>query len=807
MNYRMRHQGEDLGVFSLDELRQRRESGELTGSEYIQAEGKNDWQPLDLVLQQGYRVVPPPLPPSVSRGGPKPGFIGLMITGGVIVFICLVSFFGYMIVNFQRGYQAAIRSGRGQRGWDQSSTQGVTVASQPVIWTTNTLTERDTQRRAREFRIRQWLDGYKKWGRHNPASDAEATLFLRVWIDRNYGGPEATNKMSLAAESERLANDPNCTDPLVLTVAADESLNVYDMIHRFERALAIYPKTDYRAYSRLYATVRLMGWLDNGSDRAGALDTSALELLPKCFADGSFTPADQQDIAEIFVYGWGDNFFEHNGAAVCQIVHQQGPAYHWLALVLDGENDINEAWKARGDGYADSVTQEGWEGFNANLAKARKALTDAWKLKPDYPLAPCRMMTVALGESSSSIREMRVWFDRTLADQIDYDGAWSEMRWGLRPRWYGSHAAMLALGRTAIKTGRFDTEVPYQFFHCVADVESELDLPPGRHIYGRSDIWPEFQKMYAGYINAPAQSRWGYLNHWRSAYAVAAYFAGKYGVARKQLEALNWQSAPASLRGWSVDLSLMPLEVAARTGPLGAKVSAAESAYAAGNVESAYKQYNDLLFVPDNDAKTKKFIDYRLAQLTVEDQLYHGKWVDLMPANDHDLDWVFSFGKVHRLADHALEVEYGPKGHMLYSRANVGRNFEVRGQFEVVRSSNTNFQAGLVMGTPDFDGDNWYGFRIKRHDVEGDVVCVGVGWSREQIVQHVVLNDVTNSFDFILRNGRVTASVNGVEVFHQSAPPRRIRVPKNAFRVGLGAFSDSEDAVIRYRNVQLRELP
>ncbi len=75
------------------------------------------------------------------------------------------------------------------------------------------------------------------------------------------------------------------------------------------------------------------------------------------------------------------------------------------------------------------------------------------------------------------------------------------MRWGLRPRWYGSEAALLALGRTAINTGRFDTDVPRKFFDCVADVESEMELPAGRHnIYGRADIWPEFQKMYEGYI-------------------------------------------------------------------------------------------------------------------------------------------------------------------------------------------------------------------------------------------------------------------------------------------------------------------
>ena len=109
-------------------------------------------------------------------------------------------------------------------------------------------------------------------------------------------------------------------------------------------------------------------------------------------------------------------------------------------------------------------------------------------------------------------------------------------------------------------------------------------------------------------------------------------------------------------------------------------------------------------------------------------------------------------------------------------------------------------------GVPDYDGYNWYGFRIKRHDEEGDVVCFGRGWSRQRINQHLVMNDVTNSFDFIFQDGKVTASVNGVQMFNQAAPPVTMSVPDNSYLVGLGAFNDSADTVIRYRGVQLRKL-
>ncbi|MGH9594575.1 MAG: hypothetical protein ACRD5L_15900, partial [Bryobacteraceae bacterium] len=496
MNYRMRRQGEELGACSLDELRRRRQAGELTGSEYIQEEGKSDWQPLDLVLQQGYRAIPPALPSSAARSVPGQGVIWVIIAGIGIFFVLFVTFFFYLALNFQRGFQASINSSRAQRNWNQSSTEGVAVASKPLVWTAHTLTERDVQKRAREFRMRQWVEGYEKRSQRNPALDAEADQFIRVFIARNYGGPEATNRLSLEAESDQLALDPNCTDPLLLTVAADNNVEMYETMHLFERALAAFPGSHHKAYPRLYASVKVTRYLSDHPGRITALDTASLKLFEDCFTDGSFLPDDQQEIGEIFVNGWGNRFFERNGDAVCHIVHQAGPAYEWLALTLDGAKEINAAWQARGGGYANTVTREGWQGFSEHLAKARDDLTLAWNTRPDFPLAPCRMMTVALGDSGAE--EMRTWFDRTISAQADYPEAWSEMRWGLRPRWHGSEAALLALGRTAINTGRFDTDVPRKFFDCVADVESEMDLPAGRHIYDRPDIWPELQTMYQG---------------------------------------------------------------------------------------------------------------------------------------------------------------------------------------------------------------------------------------------------------------------------------------------------------------------
>jgi hypothetical protein len=202
-------------------------------------------------------------------------------------------------------------------------------------------------------------------------------------------------------------------------------------------------------------------------DQEGELNTTALLNLSRCFSDGSFQPGDQRELAEILVSGWGSTFFGKNDSAVCDIVNQAGPSYHWLALLLDGERFITEAWKVRGDGWSNSVSDQQRAEFKRLLGEGVTPLTEAWRLHPDYPEAANLMIEDSLG--GAGLAAMRTWFDRALSAQIDHPGAWNKMRWGLRPRWYGSRPAELALGKAAVNTGRFDTDVPLKYFDFVTD--------------------------------------------------------------------------------------------------------------------------------------------------------------------------------------------------------------------------------------------------------------------------------------------------------------------------------------------------
>lgn len=804
MNYHLNHQGQALGVFPLDELRRRRAVGELTGAELVWCEGMPQWQTLDAVLRgppPGTATVPPPLPKRESNR--------VVIAVVAAVFLALLAgAIMWTILAYKAITTVAPETAHAvthlQPGgvWQ---TAAMRAASKPVTWTSNTLTHTTWQTIQREFRIRQYLDAYDKCNDHRSSYDADARHLIQQWIDSNYGGKLATNYDALVEQADKLAVDPGCDDPLVWTVLGSNLNEMHEQTRRFDRAVQGYGHSQYKAYPQLYATVMLAKYLvqlGRDHERLPQLDESARQLLKQALHDGSIRPEDQPVFADALLSDWGNDFFYRNGDSIPSIVAGAGDSYHWLALVTEGERQVNAAWKDRGGGYANTVTPAGWKGFREHLVNARENFTKAWQLRPDWGFAANQMIAVSLGDSD--ISEMRLWFDRTTAAQIDYTGAWKEMRWGLRRRWYGDLDSILAFGITAANTRRYDTDVPENLYYSIADLEEELKEPLGHRLYARSDIWPHLKEMYEGYIAEPSQAP--YRDSWRSTYSIVAYLAGKFDVARAQLEALHWQPLRTNFEGWGRDLTIMPLEVAARTGSASQEVRTAEMRYTGGDLPNALRVYQQLHADASLDERTRDFVHERLATMTMEQRLRNGEWVEFLPDSDAMTGWTVAQGKFSRTPDGALEADSGEAGHILFARVPMGNNFEVKGRFEVVRSSNSSFQGGLVFGLPQFKSYTWYGFRVKRNPDEGDVVAFAEGWSTSQLVRSIPLNSQTNSFYMSLHHGLLTARINDQTVFDNANPPDQLQYAQGTSFLGFGAYSDANHTVIRYRDVQVHRL-
>jgi hypothetical protein len=307
--------------------------------------------------------------------------------------------------------------------------------------------------------------------------------------------------------------------------------------------------------------------------------------------------------------------------------------------------------------------------------------------------------------------------------------------------------------------------------------------------------------MYEGYIAETANQPDS--NRWQAPYATVAYFAGRYDIARKQLEALGWKSS--DLTGWGVDLSLMPLKVAALTGSSSNQVRSAETAYRQLQLEQANKMFADLAAAPETDERTRQFCDARVAALKQELALARGDWVDLLPADDKDPNWVFFGEKIRHLEDGALEVSAGERGHGFYCRTRVGPEFELAGQVEFVSSSTKNSQAGIVMGLPDSPSSDWYAFRVRHSDGGTNTAVLSSHWTGQRVTKNAGLTEGRNLFSIRVRDGAADAWVNGTQVLNRGFRNPGIRLPDDSF-VGLGAPGEHNDTVVRYRNVRVRRL-
>ena len=142
---------------------------------------------------------------------------------------------------------------------------------------------------------------------------------------------------------------------------------------------------------------------------------------------------------------------------------------------------------------------------------------------------------------------------------------------------------------------------------------------------------------------------------------------------------LNWKPYPANLNAWERDLTLLPLEVAARTGSQSAAVAAAERRRQSGDLAGALKSYAELADAHNLDVRTLQFMRERRLSLGLEQRLQAGQWVPFLPADTNLTGWHVTYGKCSLEPDGSLEAAPEHYGHLLYSHARVGPNFEARG--------------------------------------------------------------------------------------------------------------------------------
>jgi hypothetical protein len=111
------------------------------------------------------------------------------------------------------------------------------------------------------------------------------------------------------------------------------------------------------------------------------------------------------------------------------------------------------AWVARGNGMANTVTEEGWQLFNKRIAESQMVLTSSANLHTMCPQWYSEMMTVGLAQSWDE-RRMRDVFERGIQLEPDFYYLYKQYANYLLPKWDGKPGDAAAFAkRSADKRG------------------------------------------------------------------------------------------------------------------------------------------------------------------------------------------------------------------------------------------------------------------------------------------------------------------------------------------------------------------
>ncbi len=658
-------------------------------------------------------------------------------------------------------------------------------------------------------KVESWMR--KNWIKNAPNRTKAEADFLTAAIACELDAPKAPSSSQLSILAEALEANPE-SDPILAYLVGiwhrDNEVAI-PLLRECIKHLDQTPGQESTAWMAAVQYARRLFRSGNQDDFpiAQAAATQALQLLTKAL-DANRGYADEDDwVAEYILLGYGTGhrrpgrkeFLAENYAKFATVASNHPDLPSWLKHWILGLAYNAEGWEARGGGYSDSVTQKGWEIFYAKMAQSAEHLEKAYLENPNHPGPAASRCYVALTYSQTPIREMRLWFDRSTAAQIDYSRAYRTMLWGLRPRWHGSKGKMLEFGLQCMNSGRFDSDVPWEYLTAHRDIASEWDLPDYYYIELRKRA--AFDSLFAGYEASPEREPWREFD--RSRAAVFWYKCQDYTKAWPLLEQLDFQLDPRVLEEWGLEnSSFLVGKTAAFASSAGDNLIEAEDAEVDFDAETAVTLYRQALDTPGMNEKAKPFLRDRVVMMEMESHLAANEETSFLPQADSDgAGWV-------REGDHwSLEdglTWNGGTGRALFTAlARIGPIFTMTGEIEIDPGTSEQASAFVAYGYPGANKwSDWASVRFQINKGEG-IVSAGQSYARPR---DSALAPIQERFTFELSVDKmmINLKINDSPVMTDVRQTKGV-VTQFYSQLGLGISSDNPEASIRFTNVKLRK--
>ena len=260
------------------------------------------------------------------------------------------------------------------------------------------------------------------------------------------------------------------------------------------------------------------------STRPKQLLVSARENLANSLNDKAMPPEEVYEACSELLYQWpGDMTSLKNCWDQIEkplFANWPGESLSWL---LKGEAYNIIAANARGSGYANTVTEKGWEGFSENLAIAETSLKRAWDLNPKDPRIAVTMIWI-VNDQGQSRDQMELWFNRAMENNTnDYEACQAKLNY-IEPKWHGSIEAMLEFGRECATNQAWGGRVPLILLAAHKSIQRQYVNDSEKNDYWKHPgVWMDIKVAFDRFFELNPDAR-----TWYHDYAWYAYQAGQW---------------------------------------------------------------------------------------------------------------------------------------------------------------------------------------------------------------------------------------------------------------------------------------
>ena len=422
-------------------------------------------------------------------------------------------------------------------GLDTVQAQAEAVAS-----AVNPADKAGRQRRL-QWNLDTLVGDYEQHGHHDAKWDSSARVALETFARMRVTGTADEKLISDLGLAAKSAVTNGCDDPMIKYLYArfvplPQNHTSQDHAELYRSAAEAMSQSERPPIRKFYAALRAAESFNLGS-------ASTLSEVHKwrgeakrfliAVANDKETPAGEvYDAWDALLQSTPKNKVDHDDLylALDPLVFKNWPSDPSL-LLLKGQFYTDYAWEARGSGFANAVSNQGWQLFATRLEIAEAALNKAWKLNPQDARIARQMITVELCQGQGRPR-MEQWFQRAMSlDPNYYDACYAKLHY-LQPKWYGSSEDMLEFGGECVNSSKWGGHIPLILLDAHELISAPLDREARSKYFRRPEVWADLKQAFDKFFRFNPQE-----TGWHHNYALYAYRAQQWVELNRELQLLG----------------------------------------------------------------------------------------------------------------------------------------------------------------------------------------------------------------------------------------------------------------------------